>query len=585
MDKAYLDYTWHDSPSRLSPVDEINLNAISHGLSLVDDRVISNYNALQNSVANISVDETTGLLTVRENSGRVYTFNSATRIYNTISANQQAVQSSFAQVAQDFEDVSDLLDQMNDKIDLTADSANAGITNLRTTITQNDGYYRQEMSGIQADLSDLATGTADDLDALRNTITTFRSSITQTTNAIQLSVDQVTESVSDLSDDLESEVSYLSSRITQTAGEISLKVTRGHVIDGLQEEFEGSGIDITPNRITIASTGALVVNTTNFKLDTYGNAELSGTVYMEDGYVGGYPIVTYGGDDLAMTIAHAAHAWKLRSAWSASDALTDRDTFTTDGINASYALPQYDANADYVFVALWKITGQSTYTVVDPELYIFDEGRANNNSRITFVSIPPAGEEYQLCYKVRFYVMLTKNGNLVGTTNETAGHDSDANDATERIDIGYHVHPFRAGYFHKVVPGANDQTSQVGLSDRPFHEGYFENLYVGGEPVTPGGGGGGGSACVKKEATLLAANWSNNTQTITVTDIEADETKQCIQIASKSSNMTAFLDAGILVTSQAANSLTFTCQTTPVSDLDIYVVIFTILTDAASVSF
>jgi len=584
MDKAYQEYTWHDRPSTLSPLDEINLNAVSRGLSLVDDRVISVYNTLQDSVANITVDETTGLLTIRENGGRSYTFNALTRVYNTISANQQAVQSSFSQVSQNFSDVHDLLDSMNDKIDLNADSANAGITNLQTTITQNDGYYRQEMSGIQSNVDTLATNTGSNIDALYNTITSFKSSITQTTNAIQLSVDQINESVGDLSDDLDSQVSYLSSRITQTAGEISLKVTRGQIINGLQTEFAGSAIQITPDRITFASTGAMVVNTTNFKLDVNGNAEFTGTVYMEAGYVGGYPIVTYGGDDPAMAVQHSTHAWKLRSAWSASEALTDRDEFTTDGTSGSYALPQYDANPDYVFVALWKITGASTYDVVDPSLYFLDEDRANQSSRITFVDIPPAGETYQLCYKVRFYVMLTKKGNLVGTTNETAGHDGDANDATERIDIGYQVHPFRAGYFHKVVPGNQNGASQVGLSNRPFHEGYFENLYVNGEPVGPGGGGA-GSACVKKEATLLAANWSNNSQTITLTGVDADETKQCIQIASKSANMSAFLDAGILVTAQAANSLTFKCQTTPATDLDIYVVIFTILTDAANTAF
>ena len=202
MNKAYQDYTWHDRPSTLSPVDALNLNAISHALSLVDDRVINVYETLQSSVANITVDETTGLLTVRETNGRTYSYNSATRIYSAISANQQAVQRSFQQVELNLDNVHDMLDAMDVRIDLTAEGANAGITNLQTTIQQLDGYYRQEMTGIQENVDALAASTADDMDAVYNTITSFRSSITQTTNAIQLSVEQTTQAVSDLGDTL-----------------------------------------------------------------------------------------------------------------------------------------------------------------------------------------------------------------------------------------------------------------------------------------------------------------------------------------------------------------------------------------------
>ena len=106
----------------------------------------------------------------------------------------------------------------------------------------------------------------------------------------------------------------MSAQINIQAGDIAMKVTKLQVIDDLQQEF-GSGIDIAWNRITIASTGALVINTDNFKLDAAGNAEFEGTVFMDAGYVGGYPIMTVndGGGNMD-GVTHANHSWKLRSA-------------------------------------------------------------------------------------------------------------------------------------------------------------------------------------------------------------------------------------------------------------------------------
>ena len=73
--------------------------------------------------------------------------------------------------------------------------------------------------------------------------------------------------------------------------------------------------------------------------------------------------------------------------------------------------------------------------------------------------------------------------------------------------------------------------------------------------------------------TLLASAWSGNSQTITVPGVLADETKQLIQPVPAIASQAAYLAAGILCTGQAANNLTFTCQTVPEADLTVYVVI------------
>ena len=73
--------------------------------------------------------------------------------------------------------------------------------------------------------------------------------------------------------------------------------------------------------------------------------------------------------------------------------------------------------------------------------------------------------------------------------------------------------------------------------------------------------------------TLTTSGWSSNTQTVTVSGVSADETAQLIMPVPALASQTAYYEAGILVTGQAAKSLTFTCQNVPTEDLTVYVVI------------
>ena len=85
--------------------------------------------------------------------------------------------------------------------------------------------------------------------------------------------------------------------------------------------------------------------------------------------------------------------------------------------------------------------------------------------------------------------------------------------------------------------------------------------------------------------TLAASSWVDSqasgfgdssgtahTQTVTVEGILADESAQLIQPIPKTSFLSDYISAGILCTAQAANSLTFTCETVPTSDISLYVV-------------
>lgn len=74
-----------------------------------------------------------------------------------------------------------------------------------------------------------------------------------------------------------------------------------------------------------------------------------------------------------------------------------------------------------------------------------------------------------------------------------------------------------------------------------------------------------------RTVTLSASAWSNNAQTVTVTGVLADETKQLIQPCPAMASQSAYYSAGIMCTGQAADSLTFTCQTVPTENLTVYV--------------
>ncbi len=77
------------------------------------------------------------------------------------------------------------------------------------------------------------------------------------------------------------------------------------------------------------------------------------------------------------------------------------------------------------------------------------------------------------------------------------------------------------------------------------------------------------------QVTLTAAGWnaSAKTQTVTVSGVLADETKQLIMPMPAVASQNAYAAAGIACTAQAANSLTFKCQTVPAEDIVVYVAV------------
>lgn len=70
--------------------------------------------------------------------------------------------------------------------------------------------------------------------------------------------------------------------------------------------------------------------------------------------------------------------------------------------------------------------------------------------------------------------------------------------------------------------------------------------------------------------TLASADWSGNTITVTATWVTASNT---VIISPAPSSFTNYTNAKIYCSSQASNSLTFTCDTEPSNDITVNVVI------------
>lgn len=98
--------------------------------------------------------------------------------------------------------------------------------------------------------------------------------------------------------------------------------------------------------------------------------------------------------------------------------------------------------------------------------------------------------------------------------------------------------------------------------DNPTPKSYVDNA-IGN--LTP-------SACKVK---LSASGWDSTakTQSATVSGVLEDESKQLIMPMPAGTSMSAYNEAGIQMTAQAANTVTFTADTVPTADVEVWVVV------------
>lgn len=127
-------------------------------------------------------------------------------------------------------------------------------------------------------------------------------------------------------------------------------------------------------------------------------------------------------------------------------------------------------------------------------------------------------------------------------------------------------------------------TLNISTSDGTYISGGLTSSSIDATNITVSNVGSGDTAVPNKAyvdsksptsvaITLTTSGWSSNTQTVTVSGVSASETAQLITPTPAIASQSAYYEAGIMCTGRAANSLTFTCQTVPKSNLTVYVVI------------
>ena len=108
------------------------------------------------------------------------------------------------------------------------------------------------------------------------------------------------------------------------------------------------------------------------------------------------------------------------------------------------------------------------------------------------------------------------------------------------------------------APSAHASTHATGVSD----------------PITPASIGA-AQQPIFRSVTLSASGWDSSakTQTVTVSGVLADETKQLITPTPALASQAAYYEAVVLCTGQSADKLTFTAKKIPTDDLTVYVTI------------
>jgi len=146
-----------------------------------------------------------------------------------------------------------------------------------------------------------------------------------------------------------------------------------------------------------------------------------------------------------------------------------------------------------------------------------------------------------------------------------SGTNSTAN--SMNVSLGYYN-----GSAHNVTLLTSDETIPTDrFTTTPSADGtYVPTLTISSGVATRSWAAPGGGGSTAATGTLVAADWSSSSQTINVTGVTASNN---VIVAPAPASQADYTSAGIICTAQGAGTLTFTCTSTPSSDLTVNVLI------------
>lgn len=250
-----------------------------------------------------------------------------------------------------------------------------GITTRVGTAEGNISSVTQKADAVTAEVANARGGKASLKVALDEIVSSVYSKteidgkVTELNSSISQKVDSVTLEAYAKSETVSGYVSWLNSKIDLKQDKIDLSVyAKTEYVDGetgeIKTELKKSGIDIEANKITISSTGQLVVDTTNFKLDEAGNVTVNGTINATNGTIGGIKI----NENSISATNFSLTKEGLLNCTNANISNTLGDNKILLGSNGTYSgLFCYDGSSE-----LFKLifTKESVYSLYSPEITI-----------------------------------------------------------------------------------------------------------------------------------------------------------------------------------------------------------------------
>ena len=223
---------------------------------------------------------------------------------------------------------------------------------------------------------------------------------------------------------------------------------------------------------------------------------------------------------------------------------SDKAAYSTDGI--TWTAATLSSSADWFSVCY----GDGKFVAV---AYSSDKAAYSTDGiNWTKVTLPSSDSWQSVTYG---------NGKFVAVANNsaTAAYSTDGINwtvVTLPSSASWYSVTFGNGKFVAVARGSDAAACASDVVDR---------LIDAGLAKAP-------SAC---KVTLSASGWDSSakTQSATVSGVLEDESKQLIMPMPAGTSMSAYNAAGIQMTAQAANTVTFTADTVPTADVEVWVVV------------
>lgn len=347
-----------------------------------------------------------------------------------------------------------------------------------------------------------------------------------------------------------------------------------------------AGADPTP---IVSGTMTYEADATGWRLvgkDSDGNTVTTFMEYVEDYQDAGFTFTgtPQDGDVIAFTCsvteASATYTWTRIDVQPQASGLPDQtghsgEFLTTDGTGASWTNYQ---NRPFTNTATkYDCVGIKTSTISD--------GGEHNILIGSGISSNPRNGRNSNGYAVAIggnsgTVKVGAHGVAIGSQANFSGGSFSGYDLDNCVAIGFNSYT-RSEYSIAIGSSAgakgfgsiqlgygentNARTLSVGwvTSTSPWAAVNYELLSSDGTIPTAR------LTKVNSTITLTSADWSGGSQTVTVSGMT---TTGVVLVSPDPTDQAAYTSAGILCTAQAADSLTFTCSTTPSADIDVNVV-------------